>query len=81
LTVTNSIISGNQSTLNGGGLASANGIFDDPRLTLLDSTVTRNKAPFLGGDGGGIDATFSTSLTIKRSVYFIKPRRAKLPSV
>src|SRR5262249_50462606 len=42
LTVTNSTISDNQST-HGGGLASASLVFQDPRLTLLDSTVTRNK--------------------------------------
>jgi CSLREA domain-containing protein len=68
LTIINSIISDNQSTFTGGGLGSTNLIFDDPRLTLVDSTVTRNKAPFFGGSGGGIDASFSTSLTIKRSV-------------
>ena len=63
LTVTNSTISDNESTYDGGGLASCCPLhYDDPRLTMLDSTVTRNKAPH---NGGGIAASSSTSLTIK----------------
>lgn len=67
LTVTNAVIRDNVSTLAGGGIGDTNGIFDDPRLTLVNVIVTRNTAPFLGGNGGGIDADDSTSLTITRS--------------
>lgn len=67
LTVTNAVISDNVATFTGGGFGSTNGIFDDPRLTLVNVIVTRNTAPFFGGSGGGIDANFSTSLSITRS--------------
>jgi large repetitive protein len=68
LTVTNSIISDNQSTYNGAGLGSTDHVFQNPRLALLDSTVTRNKGISFAGDGGGIDASLGEGLTIERSV-------------
>jgi hypothetical protein len=35
---------------------------------LIGSTVTRNRAVNFGGDGGGIEATFSTRITVTRSI-------------
>jgi hypothetical protein len=67
LAVSDAIIRDSTSNFSGGGLASTNQIFDAPRLTLTDSLVTNNSAPFFGGDGGGIDASFSVALTVTRS--------------
>jgi len=52
----------------GGGLASTNLADDDPRLTIVDSTVSNNQSLGFGAEGGGIDANFSTQLTVKHTV-------------
>lgn len=66
LTMRNCRVRNCDSNFTGGGLASTNGIFDQPRLTMVDCVVRNNDAPFFGGSGGGIDATFSFSLLLIR---------------
>ncbi len=65
LTVVDSVIRDNEAAM-GGGLARAGFNYDDPRLTLMNVTVSGNRA--LSEHGGGIFAHSSTSLTIQDSV-------------
>jgi CSLREA domain-containing protein len=67
LTLEDVVVRDNTAIGPGGGLVSTNGSDDDPQLTVVDSLVTHNRASNFGGDGGGIEATFSTRLTVLRS--------------
>jgi CSLREA domain-containing protein len=67
LAVNDSVIRDNVSTFQGGGIGAASNVFADAQLTLTDSLVIGNRAPFFGGNGAGIYAGSSVSLRVTRS--------------
>ena len=62
LTLDDVIVEDNESSFKGGGIE-AGGL--DPVLDIRNSIIRNNRAPFFGGDGGGIDA--NGQITINRT--------------